>query len=55
MADGITCVGLDLHKDGIADSGLRGEVREYGRIATPPAALVLCAILGQDGARLRFF
>jgi hypothetical protein len=34
MADGISYVGLDVHKDGIvvaiADSGLRGEVRDYG-------------------------
>jgi len=42
MADGISYVGLDVHKDGIvvaiADSGLRGEVRDYGRIANTAAA-----------------
>jgi hypothetical protein len=35
MVDRITCVGLDVHKEGIvvavAAGGLRGEVREYGR------------------------
>ena len=37
MVDRITYVGLDVHKEGIvvavAAGGLRGEVREYGRIA----------------------
>src|SRR5438477_2303084 len=37
MADRITYVGLDVHKESIvvsvAEGGLRGEVREYGRIA----------------------
>ena len=37
MGDRITYVGLDAHKEGIvvavAEGGLRGEVREYGRIA----------------------
>ena len=37
MEDRITYVGLDVHKEGIvvavAEGGLRGEVREYGRIA----------------------
>ena len=37
MADRITYVGLDVHKESIvvavAQGGLRGEVREYGRIA----------------------
>ena len=43
MAKSITYVGLDVHKDTIAvamaEAGLRGEVREYGKIANTPAAL----------------
>src|SRR2546428_9517581 len=43
MADRITYVGLDVHKESIvvavAAGGLRGEVREYGRIANTAAAL----------------
>jgi hypothetical protein len=43
LGDRITYVGLDVHKDGIvvavAEGGLRGEVREYGRIANTSAAL----------------
>jgi len=43
MADRITYVGLDVHKDSIvvavAEGGLRGEVREYGRIANTATAL----------------
>ena len=59
MADRITYVGLDVHKEGIvvavAAGGLRGEVREYGRIANTPAALErLLRKLGGDGVRLRF-
>jgi hypothetical protein len=42
LGDRITYVGLDVHKDGIvvevAEGGLRGEMREYGRIANTPAA-----------------
>ncbi len=37
MGDRITYVGLDAHKEcivvAVAEGGLRGEVREYGRIA----------------------
>src|SRR6201993_4670195 len=59
MADRITYVGLDVHKDSIvvavAVGGLRGEVREYGRIANAPTALDrLLRKLGGDGVRLRF-
>jgi len=36
MADRITYVGLDVHKENIvvavAEGGLRGKVREYGRV-----------------------
>jgi integrase len=59
MADRITYVGLDVHKESIvvavADGGLREEVREYGRIANTPAALDrLLRKLGGDGMALRF-
>ena len=59
MADRITYVGLDVHKDSIvvavAAGGLRGEVREHGRIANTPTALDrLLRKLGGDGTRLRF-
>src|ERR1700720_1265714 len=59
MADRITYVGLDVHKDSIvvavAAGGLRGEGREYGRIANTPTALDrLLRKLGGDGMRLRF-
>jgi transposase len=59
MADRITYVGLDVHKEGIvvalATGGVRGEVREYGRIANTPTALDrLLRKLGGDGVSLRF-
>ena len=59
MEDRITYVGLDVHKDAIAvalaEGSLRGEVREYGRIANTPAALRrLSHKLGQTGAALWF-
>lgn len=59
MGDRIRYVGLDVHKDSIvvavAAGGLRGEVREYGRIANTSAALdPLLRKLGGDGMTLRF-
>ena len=59
MRNRITYVGLDVHKDAVvvamAESGLRGEVREYGRIANTAAALDrLMRKLGGGGVRLRF-
>jgi hypothetical protein len=59
LADHITDVGLDVHKEGIvvavAEGGLRGEVREQGRIANTAGALDrLMRKLGGDGAKLRF-
>jgi transposase len=59
MADRITYVGLDVHKESIvvavAVGGLRGEVREYGRIANTTAALDrLVRKLDREGVRLRF-
>jgi Transposase len=58
MADRITYVGLDVHKEGIvvavAEGGLRGEVREYGRNANTAGALDrLMRKLGGAGVRLR--
>ena len=54
MGDRITYVGLDVHKDGVvvavAEGGIRGEVREYGRIANTAAALErLVRKLGRRG------
>jgi transposase len=59
MADRITYVGLDVHKESIvvavAVDGLRGEVREYGRIANTAGALDrLMRKLGGAGVGLRF-
>ena len=60
MGDRITYVGLDVHKDGIvvavADGGLRGEVREHGRIANTAAALdrLIRKLGGGTGVKLRF-
>jgi transposase len=59
VVDRITYVGLDVHKDGIvvavAEGGLPGEVRDYGRIANTPAALDrLVRKLGHEGVELRF-
>ena len=59
MGDHITYVGLDVHKQGIvvavAEDGLRGEVREYGRIANTPAALDrLARKLSGEAVKLRF-
>ena len=59
MGDRITYVGLDVHKEGIAvaiaEGGVRGEVREYGRIANTPAALDrLVHKLGREGVKLPF-
>jgi transposase len=59
VGDHITYVGLDVHKQGIvvavAEDGLRGEVREYGRIANTPAALDrLARKLSREGVKLRF-
>jgi hypothetical protein len=55
----ITYVGLDVHTESIvvavAAGGLRGEVREYSRIANTSAALDrLLRKLGGDGMALRF-
>ena len=59
MGDRITYVGLDVHKESlvvaVAEGGLRGEVRDHGRIANTTAALDrLLRKLGQDGVKLRF-
>jgi transposase len=59
LGQGITYVGLDVHKDtvavALAEAGKRGEVREHGKIANTPSALkTLAAKLGRAGSELRF-
>src|SRR3954468_908764 len=59
MAEPITYVGLDVHKETIAvalaAAGKRGENREYGTIANTPAALkTLASKLAKSGATLHF-
>jgi transposase len=59
LEDRITYVGLDVHKADIvvavAEDGLRGEVREYGRVGNTPTALArLARKLGREGVKLRF-
>jgi len=59
VRDRIRYVGLDVHKEwvvvAIAEGGIRGEVREYGRIANTVSALDrLMRKLGDDGVRLQF-
>src|SRR5918912_2268203 len=60
MGECITFVGLDVHKQTItvalAESGQRGEVREYGRIANSAEALkrLLCKLSRPRGGQLRF-
>jgi transposase len=59
VQDRITYVGLDVHKDGVvvavAEGGIRGEIREYGRIANTATALDrLMRRPSGEGARLWF-
>jgi hypothetical protein len=59
VGDRITYVGLDVHKEGIvvavAEGGICGEVRDYGRIANTAAALRrLVRKLGPQRVELRF-
>jgi len=57
MAKSITYVGLDVHKDTIvvalAETGLRGEVREHGKIPNRPAALKALSAKLAPGRELR--
>ena len=59
MDKAITYVGLDVHKDTIAvalaTAGVRGDVREYGKIANTAAAVkALATKLSRVGSALRF-
>ena len=59
MDKAITYVGLDVHKDTIAvalaEAGVRGDVREYGKVANTPAAVkALATKLSRVGNALRF-
>ena len=59
MGKTTTYVGLDVHKDTIAvalaEMGIRGEVREYGKIAnTPTAVKALATKLTSRHGELRF-
>src|SRR3954447_4634258 len=59
MAELITYVGLDVHKETIAvtlaAAGKRGEIRNYGTIANTPTALkALVGKLAKSGSTLRF-
>ena len=57
MGDRNTYVGLEFKRIAVAvaEGGLRGEVRDYGRTANTPAGLRwLAGKLGQEGMALRF-
>jgi len=59
VRDRIRYVGLDVHKEwivvAVAEGGIRGDVREYGRIANTVSALDrLMRKLVDSGERLRF-
>src|ERR1700678_1625910 len=59
LDESITYVGLDVHKDTIAvalaEAGVRGDVREYGKVANTPAAVkALATKLSRVGNALRF-
>src|ERR1700722_8012593 len=59
MAKPITYVGLDVHKDTIAvalaEAGLRGDLREHGKVPNTPTALKALAMkLASAGREPRF-